>query len=329
MTRAGWVICATVWLAGAQAGCGSSHPSPRPVGTTRRSAPRPTPSITPVVHRRPPRYIVILPSAKRRGLLPWTPLAAVRGQLAAWISRVRAHGEPGLTVTLVEFDQHLVRLALHAGSEDPGGSGWRYGDAIGPGESRRAIAAFNSAFRPAYGAGGFMADGRIGWHLQHGAASVVIYSDGTADIGAWREGVPAPGRAVADVRQNLGLLINRGRAPSTVDTCIKACWGDPLHEQPDVARSALGIRADGLLVWAAGETLSVRALADALIAAGVTRAMELDINPAWVAGYAYVHDRGTAPLAPLALVPAQTGVPGQFLQPYYRDFFSVLARSAP
>jgi hypothetical protein len=30
-----------------------------------------------------------------------------------------------------------------------------------------------------------------------------------------------------------------------------------------------------------------------------------------------------------SLVPDQRGVPGQFLQPYYRDFFSVLARNAP
>ncbi|MGI8903246.1 MAG: hypothetical protein ACR2IP_06240 [Solirubrobacteraceae bacterium] len=274
------------------------------------------------------RFLVTLPAAKRQGLLPWTPLIAVRGRVGAWISRVPADAEPGLTVTLIRFDQHVVHLALHAGSEDPGGTGWRYGDVIGPQESRIAIAAFNSAFRPSYGAGGFMQDGRVGWRLRHGAAAVVIYRGGQADIGTWRQSVPAPGRPVAAVRQNLSLLVDHGRAPSTVDTCIKACWGDPLHEQPDVARSALGVTSDGRLVWAAGEQLSVRALADALTGAGVSRAMELDINPAWVAGYAYAH-RPHAPLAPIALVPGQTGVPGQFLAAYYRDFFSVLARGSP
>lgn len=328
MRRIGWVI----WAAclGLTVGCGSSQSASsvaRPAPRTR-SAPRTTPP-TPRVLRRPPaRLIAILPSAQRPGLLPWTPLVLVRGQVGAWISRVPARAEPGLSVTLVRFDQHLVRLALHAGSEDPGGTGWRYGDLIGPPEARTALAAFNSAFRPSYGAGGFMEDGRIGWPLQRGAAAVVIYEDGLADIGTWRGTVPAPGRAITAVRQNLSLLINQGRAPSTVDTCIKACWGDPLHEQPVVARSALGITAGGRLVWAAGETLSVRALADALVGAGVTRAMELDINPAWVAGYVYAHHRPRAPLAPIPLVPGQVGVPGQFLAPYYRDFFSVLARSA-
>jgi hypothetical protein len=238
---------------------------------------------------------------------------------------VPAHGEPGLTVTLMRFDQNLVRLVLHAGSEDPGGTGWRYGSEIGPSEIRAAIVAFNSAFRPSYGAGGFMQDGRVGWRLLRGAASVAIYRDGTADIGSWMKGFPAPGRALAAVRQNLSLLIDHGRAPASVDTCIKVCWGDPRHEQPDVARSALGITPDGQLLWAAGSKLSVRALADALIHGRAARAMELDINPAWVAGYAYPRTAHGAPLLPIPLVPGQADIPGQFLQPYYRDFFSVLA----
>ena len=278
------------------------------------------------MHAPPAPLIGILPAARRAGLFDWTPAVAVRGQTAAWLSRVLAHGGSGHTVTLLRFDQRLVRLTLHAGSQDPGGTGWRYGPAIGGSEDVTVLAAFNSAFKASYGAGGFVEDGRIGWRLLTGAASVVIYRDGTADIGAWRKGVPAPARSVSDVRQNLGLLIDRGRVPGSVDTCIKVCWGDPLHEQPIVARSGLGITADGRLVWAAGGLLSVRALADALVQAGAVRAMELDINPRWVAGYAYAHHPHTVP-EPIPLIPGQRGIPGQFLQPYFRDFFTVLARS--
>jgi hypothetical protein len=253
------------------------------------------------------------------------PAVAVRGQPAVWISRVSAYGEPGFTITLLRLNQQLVRLALHAGGAEPGGSGWRYGDAIGSGERRTVVAAFNGAFRESYGAGGFEQGGRVGWPLRRGAASVVIYRDGSADIGDWNKGVPAPGSAVGAVRQNLGLLIDQGRIPSTVDTCVKVCWGDPLHEQLIVARSGLGITAEGQLVWAAGHNLSVRALAEALAAKGSVRAMELDINPAWVAGYVYEHPGHDAP-APISLVPGQNGIAGQFLQPYSRDFFTVLAR---
>ena len=92
----------------------------------------------------------------------------------------------------------------------------------------------------------------------------------------------------------------------------------------DVARSALGIAGDGRLLWAAGESLSPAALAQALIAAGAQSAVELDINPEWVAGYLYVH-HGSGPVA-APVVPGQAGIPGQLLSPYCRDFFTIVAR---
>jgi len=273
--------------------------------------------------------IAVLPAVRRSGLFGWVPAVEVRGQTSVWISRIKARGEAGFTITRLRFDQRLVTLALHAGGAEPGGSGWRYGSAVGQAEARQVVAAFNGAFRESYGAGGFVEDGRVGWALRRGVASVVIYRDGTADIGVWRRGVPVAGRPVAAVRQNLGLLIDAGRVPSSVDTCIKVCWGDPLHEQPIVARSGLGITAGGQLVWAAGHDLSVRALADALLGAGAVRAMELDINPRWVAGYLFAHPGRAAAPSPIPLVPGQTGIPGQFLQPYFRDFFSLIARTGP
>ncbi len=271
--------------------------------------------------------MAILPAAHRAGLFGWAPAVAVRGATAVWISRVKADRDRRSTVTLLRLDQRLVTLALHAGQAQPGGRGWRYGDAIGSAESRIVVAGFNSAFEESYGAGGFAAGGRVGWRLRRGRASVVIYRDGSADIGRWRKTIPAAGRAVAAVRQNLGLLIDAGRIPASVDSCIKVCWGDPLHEQPVVARSGLGITGAGDLIWAAGHDLSVRALAEALAGDGVVRAMELDINPAWVAGYLYARTRHH--LAPVSLMPGQTGIPGQFLTPYFRDFFTVIARPLP
>ncbi len=271
--------------------------------------------------------IMVLPAAGRQGLFGWTPAVATDGQIAVWISRVAADQEPGFTVTLLRFDQAPVTLALHAGSSQPGGIGWRHGDEIGRAERRIVVGGFNSAFQESYGAGGFEEGGRIGWPLRRGAASVVVYGNGVADIGRWKVTVPAAGVPVEAVRQNLGLLINAGRIPSTVDTCIKVCWGDPLHEQPIVARSGLGVTASGDLVWAAGHNLSVRALADAMAGKGVVRAMELDINPAWVAGYVYSHPRHAGMPVPIPIVPGQVGVPGQFLTPYWRDFFTVIART--
>jgi hypothetical protein len=297
-------------------------PAVRPPATTTIAS---TPAAVPP---RAPPLISILPAAKRPGLFDWLPAAHVRGQTAVWISRTSAYGDPPYTVTLMRFDQRLVTLHLHAGSSEPGGSGWRYGSVISSREEPSVVAAFNSAFRESYGAGGFEAYGRVGWPLKRGKASVVIYRDGSVDIGRWHQGVPAPGRPVAEVRQNLGLLIDGGQIPGTVDTCIKLCWGDPLHEQPIVARSGLGLTADGHLVWAAGHNLSVRALAHALAAKGVLRAIELDINPAWVAGFLYRHHPGRTPAVAVPVVPGQTPISGPYLTPYFRDFFTVVARGA-
>jgi hypothetical protein len=83
-----------------------------------------------------------------------------------WVSRVKAYHEGGFTITMVRFDQRLVTLALHAGGSQPGGSGWKYGDAIGTRERRVVVAAFNSAFVEGYGAGGFEEGGRVGWPLR-------------------------------------------------------------------------------------------------------------------------------------------------------------------
>jgi hypothetical protein len=246
----------------------------------------------------------------------WKPVASIGGQPAAWIA-LRSG------VTLLRFDQRLVHLALHAGSGEPGGQGWTYGDHIGANEIHLVLAAFNGGFKLSYGSVGFLADGRAAVPLTAGLGSIVTYRNGTTDIGTWRQGVPASGLRVASVLQNLHLLVDRGAPAPTVQNCILRCWGATLGGGSEVARSALGITGDGQLVWAAGEHLSPAQLAQALVDAGVVRAVELDINPEWIAGYLYVHHPGGPSAVPV--VPGQLGIPGRLLAPYSRVFFTILA----
>jgi hypothetical protein len=160
--------------------------------------------------------------------------------------------------------------------------------------------------------------------LQRCRGSIVTYRDGTTAIGAWQEGVPAAGRPVYSVLQNLSLLVDGGRPAANAEGCIQSCWGSTVGNVDVVARSALGIRQDGQLVWAAGEQLTPLALAEALAGAGVRRAVQLDINPDWVAGYLYAHGRSGPSWS--QVVPGQLGISGKFLAPYHRDFFAVVAR---
>jgi len=241
----------------------------------------------------------------------------VNGQPAAWLAQHSG-------VTLMRFDQHVVHLTLHAGSSDGGVAGWTYGDRITPREVHMLIAGVNGGFKLTYHDVGFMSGGHVAAPLTMGLASIVTYTDGATDIGAWRAGVPSAGRRVFSVLQNQQLLVDRAVAAATVSGCITSCWGETISARTSVARSALGITADGQLVWAAGEELLPADLAAALISAGAVRAIELDINPDWVAGYLYVHHPG-GPL-PVPVVPGQVGIAGELLEPDSRDFLAFVGK---
>jgi hypothetical protein len=260
----------------------------------------------------------VLGAALRRVGSQFTPVVSLQGQTAVWMARLPSG------VTLLYFNRGLVTLALHSGTVDAGSSGWHYGPSVLDGERRHLIAAFNGGFKLETESGGFESYGKTASPLRRGLGSIVTYADGTTNIGAWEEGVPSRAARVVSVRQNLSLLIDHGAAAGTIE-CV-SCWGATLGGGPDVARSALGITADGQLVWAGAEALSVAALTEGLLKAKVVRAVELDINPQWVAGYLYRHRGTRRPLEPIPVVPAQNGIPGAFLEPYSRDFFTVLAR---
>jgi len=246
----------------------------------------------------------------------WTVAARVGGRPAAWLARRSG-------VTLMRVDQQFVHLSLHAGSNDGGTVGWTYGDRIAAQEVPRLVAAVNGGFKLTYTDVGFMSGGHVAVPLKAGLASIVTYADGTTNIGAWEAGVPSTRKTVFSVLQNQRLLVDRGVAAATVSSCVIQCWGGTIGLLTVVARSGIGITANGQLVWAAGQRLSPSGLAAALIGSGAVRAIELDINPWWVAGYLYPHRPGGP--SPVPLVPGQRGIVGAFFKPYSRDFLTFVA----
>lgn len=317
---------AAVVLALAGCGGGSAGASRPRSNSTRASSSGRRPSATvaasaqPVVQRapRPAPYPHVLGVALLTRPTGFVPAVTWKGQAVAWVSRSPSG------VAMLSFKQPELALRLHSGTTDAGTTGWRYGPAIARAERRRVVAAFNGGFRLNVGAGGFESWGRTAAPLRAGLGSIVTYADGSTDIGRWRGEVPAPGRGVASVRQNLSLLIDHGTAAPNLG-CL-TCWGATLGGVTAPARSALGITTDRHLVWAGAEHATVSDIARALLSAGVVRAVELDINPEWVAGYLYGHRGGAGPLAPVPVVPGQRGIPGQYLTPWSRDFFTIAAR---
>jgi hypothetical protein len=300
------VVLAAAVVVAAQAASGPRHrQGPRRVSSGTTAATSPDHSARRLVVRAPAH-----PGSN------WTVVARFYGSPAAWIAQRSG-------VTLLRFDQSYVHLTLHAGSIDGGATGWTYGDQITRREIHLLVAGFNGGFKLTYTNVGFSSGGHVAVSLKPGLASIVTYANGVSAIGAWQQGVPSAGERVFSVLQNQLLLVDKGVAAATVSDCILTCWGATVGGVTTTARSGLGITAGGELVWAAGEALTPALLAQALIDAGVVRAVELDINPDWVAGYLYVH-HASGPV-PEPVVPGQLGISGQLLAPDSRDFLAIVA----
>jgi hypothetical protein len=281
----------------------SSQP-PASSSTSPSPSPSPTPRPTPTIH--PP---VGAPGA-------WTTVVAHLGRPEIQTQTLAVNGS---NVVVMRADVYTTRLVLHAGYVDPGGDGWLAGPAISAAERQDVLAAFNGGFRLNLGLGGFLVLGRGSGTIQPGLASVVTYSDGTSDIGAWGQNVPAPGKHVISVRQNLGLLVNAGQPAIDVDQY--GPWGATLGGGFAVARSGLGIDRYGNLMWAGSTFATPRTIATALIQSGAVRAMQLDINPMWVGAFAFPNLTTQQ-----VLMPGQYNGLGTYLNPYSRDFFTVTLR---
>ncbi len=124
--------------------------------------------------------------------------------------------------------------------------------------------------------------------LTTGAASLVIYKDGSWAMGTWAREVGMTAN-VAFVRQELVPLIDASKInPLTNNWDCQYYWGSTLRGTGcAVWRTGVGITAAGDLVYASGHYLTPYSLALILKQAGAVRAMQLDINPEWVAAEYY------------------------------------------
>ncbi len=229
----------------------------------------------------------------------------------------------GIAVTVARFIHGNVSYDLHIGSQEPPTNGAtlnpQSGPAVSATEQPHLLACFNGGFKANAGVGGVEVNGTVLLPLKAGEASLVIDTDGSARIGVWGSTVPTPGEPVASVRQNLPPLILAGQPAADVGTWRD--WGYTLGNVPRVPRSALGEDAHGNLLYAAaGYSLPVD-LSGALLSAGATTAMQLDINPSTLQ-----LDTAATPGAPLvARDPGQTRVADQCQVGWIRDFITVLS----
>jgi Phosphodiester glycosidase len=343
--------------AAAAAGCGIGHPA----STAPRSPHHPPPSIhrdrgnanspttttttaTTGIPAHAPRPVTALPTPA-----PLVPFAGT--STATWshvgrlVDGMRAVYQtslvpPGGTVPagVAWMDTGLLSARLYSGSISPGGGPYRYTAPVEPSDAGSLVAAFNGGFKMATAGGGYYTEGRLVAPLRTGAASLVIYANGSVDVGAWGTDVTMTPNVVA-VRQNLVPLVSNGRPTPEAMSPDWQAWGNTCGATsctPGVPgiehqwRSGVGVTADGALVYVTGPTLAPTQLAQLLVRVGVVRGMELDINPYWTVLVTYDPIPPNGPASPSngsRLVASTVQGPATFFNPLWaRDFVTMSVR---
>lgn len=254
----------------------------------------------------------------------WQPVASrVDGIPAVYVTRVRADNvHTSFYASVMWIDTLLTRAMLVPGREEPGGPN-PYDGALPKDLWPDVLANINGAFRLDDTLGGYYYKGDTVKPLVNGKAAAVIDKDGSIRIGKWGRDFSMT-KDVDVVRQNLDLIVDKGvsQVSNGADHVI---WGATTDKESLAWRAALGQRADGSLVYVGAPYLSAEGLADVLVGAGVKRAMVLDMNDYWTAGFYFRHKKDGQPLCRY-LDPAIQGPSDRFLHPYKRDSFQFLAR---
>ncbi|MBN2148758.1 MAG: hypothetical protein JW726_15325 [Anaerolineales bacterium] len=209
---------------------------------------------------------------------------------------------PYAIVGVVAFDLSRIRLHYVLGFSDPAPAGAAPHLGMIPEEDRAIgilLAAFNGGFRPENGMFGAMANGVVALPPVDDKATVGIYQNGDVRIGNWgKEILDTP--ELESWRQNCALVIEEGAISPLVYNDSIRDWGASISNSIVTRRSGIGLDSEAkTLYYFAGPSLSMPALADAMLAAGVHYGMLLDINNFWVHFTAFREQEGSLAAEPL------------------------------
>lgn len=247
----------------------------------------------------------------------------VNGSVAVRIARIRPDTEhTSYYATIAWFDPKLLAFMQVPGTNVPEGKFYR-GDGMVPAGLRQYyMAGLNDAFLMRDSQGGYQYGDTVVKKLKKGKATLVTYTDGSIDVLKWGRDLPT--KPIQAARQNLTLMVDSGI--SMVRDENQAKWGwvwEGIGSGKNLVwRSAIGVRADGTIVYCIGPVLSAGSLADMMIRAGAVKAMPLDMNSAYANGFLY------GPYAPGKRIdPNIFRGPERFWEPSERDFVAVFAKS--
>lgn len=233
---------------------------------------------------------------------------------------------PYAKVLIVAMDMRQLELDMEAGVEDPKPLTGAQGAGKIPRDPkilRRVVAAFNGAFKTTHGEYGMMVNKRVLLPPQPHAATVLVTDDMRVGLGSWGESKKIPA-GVRSYRQNLEALVEDGR----VSPSGRTQWGWQLPgTSMFTERSGLCMTEPGHLYYVWGDELSADTLGRAMLQAGCTYGIHLDMNPHHT-GFVFASVRdASVKERDVELLSPQMGIqPARYLEWSRKDFFYVMLR---
>lgn len=274
-----------------------------------------------VHYYRPPNIVPLTRGLPGEGV--WEPTFADGGSRPPVLItqfRPEPFEYPQVVVGVAWIDHTRTSVQLYPGMSEPAVPMNRGPEEVPMSLRSQLVATFNSGFKLADSGGGFVYNGHTYAPMQDGVATIVRYTDGSANVIKWEYGPHAPPNVVW-ARQNLPLMVNNGQPTPSLNDGPE--WGATLGNAALVWRSAVGVDRRGNLIYAAGPDQGLDTLAKTMIHAGAVRAMEMDINTYWTSfvSYRYPGAHGAA-----NLLSTMVRSPLRYLSPDDRDFFAVYLR---
>jgi hypothetical protein len=223
----------------------------------------------------------------------------------------------GVVVAVALMRSSVLQAHLVAGTVQPTPSG--SAAKIPTTDLASLVAAFNSGFKMSAHPGGFYLNGKTMVPLISGKASAVIDDTGHLTVGQWGRDVQMSSHVTA-VRQNLALIVDHGQAVAGLNRNVDNRWGSARNQLQYTWRSGLGVTAHGDVIYVAGNKLNLTTLASAMVDAGVTTGMELDIHSGQQSFTAFTADASGGP-RPHKLMSTMSGPAERYTSPDSRDFF--------
>jgi hypothetical protein len=233
---------------------------------------------------------------------------------------------PYAKVLMVALDMRQLELNMEGGVEDPKPLTGTKSFGHIPREPEildRVVGAFNGAFKTTHGAYGMMVNHKVLLPPKAGAATILVTEDAHVGMGTWPASEAIPPTMVS-FRQNLDPLVSDG----VFNPSGRLIWGYQLSGHSVLTeRSGVCVTRPGHFMYFWGDDLSGITLGKAMIQAGCTYGMHLDMNPKHT-GFVFsqIRDVKKKDYDVRLLSPQMEILPERYIEWSPKDFFYIMLR---